>query len=104
MNDGTPITTLNFTKGNDGWDPFNTIVLSAANIKSDIGVKVFSLKNEVFIKDVKEKTSIKVYGMSGTLFKSFDIKSDQSFSLPTGIWLVNLQNSKGVKSLKIRTN
>ena len=104
LNDGTAITTLNFTKGNDGWDPFNSIVLSAGNIKYDVGTKVFSCKNEVFVKDVKEQTSIKVYGMSGTLIKSFDTKSDQSFSLPTGIWLVTLQNSKGLKSLKIRTN
>ena len=97
LNDGTAITTLNFTKGNDGWDPFNSIVLSAGNIKYDVGTKVFSFKNEVFVKDVKEQTSIKVYGMSGTLIKSFDTKSDQSFSLPTGIWLVTLQNSKGLK-------
>ncbi|WP_304344007.1 pectinesterase family protein [Chryseobacterium koreense] len=104
LNDGTSINTLNFTKGNDDWDPFSTIVLGTGSVKNDNGIKIFTSKNEVFIKDVKERTWIKVYGMSGILTKSFYTFQEKSFSLPTGIWMVTAENGKGLKSVKIRTN
>ncbi|WP_234108393.1 pectinesterase family protein [Chryseobacterium sp. R2A-55] len=104
LNDATAINTFNFTKGNDGWDPFSSIVLGTGNVKTDNGVWVFASENEVFIKEVKERTLVKVYGMGGNLIKSFSAYNETSFSLPTGIWVVNVENAKGLKSIKIRTN
>ena len=104
LNDGTVINTLNFTKGNDGWDPFAEITLAAGSVKTEIGTRAYSLKNEVFIREVKGETVVKVYTMSGTLFKTSVTSKDHSFSLPAGVWVVTLQNTKGIKNVKLRTN
>src|SRR5690606_15977962 len=104
LTDGTSITTLNFTKGNDGWDPFNDITLSTGVVKTDNGTAVYAVKNEVFVKAVKSETAVKVYTMSGLLYKTFNTSKDTNFTLPAGIWLVTLQNNKGTKSVKLRTN
>lgn len=103
LNDGTAINTFNFTKGNDGWDPFSTIVLGTGIVKADNGIKVFSSGSEVFIKNVDNHATVKVYGMAGNLFRSFGISGEKTFTLPPGIWVVTAQNIKGLKSVKIRT-
>lgn len=104
LTDGTPITTLNFTKGNDGWDPFNDITLSTGVVKTDNGTAVYAVKNEVFVRSVKGETVLKVYTMGGMLYKTFRTNSDTSFTMPAGIWLVTLQNPNGMKSVKIITH
>lgn len=104
LTDGTPINTFNFTKGNDAWDPFQELVLGTGNSKTDIGVRAFSINNEVFIKEVEGETVVNVYTMGGTLFNTFVTFGDRSFNLPAGVWLLTLKNPKGVKSVKLRTN
>ena len=104
LTDGTAITTLNFTKGNDGWDPFSETVLGSASVKPVLDTRVFSVRNTVYIDDVKNTTAVKVYAVNGSLMKSFAVSADSSFELPAGIWLIHLQNSKGTKSVKLRTD
>lgn len=102
LTDGTAITTFNFTKGNDGWDPFSETVLGTGSVKPVLDTKIFSVRNTVYIHNVKNTTAVKVYAINGTLMKSFALSADRSFELPAGIWLIHLQNSKGTKSVKLR--
>lgn len=102
LTDGTAIAPFNFTKGNDGWDPFSETVLATGSVKSSMGIRVFSDKNKVFIQDVKSNTDVKVYAMNGSLVKFLTASADRSFELPSGIWVINLQNEKGMKSVKLR--
>lgn len=101
LTDGTEITPFNFTKGNDNWDPFNTATLSTTNDYLKSSVNVFSSKNSIYIRNIKAKSEIKVYGMNGAITKTLTTTSDINFDLPTGIYLVTIQSSDGIKSVKV---
>jgi exo-poly-alpha-galacturonosidase len=101
LTDGTEITPFNFTKGNDNWDPFNIATLSTTNDYLKSSVNVFSSKNSIYIRNIKAKSEIKVYGMNGAITKTLTTTSDINFDLPTGIYLVTIQSSDGIKSVKV---
>ena len=101
LTDGTEIKPINFTKGNDGWDPFNLSTLGVKNPDSKTAVNVFASAKTVFISNVKANTEVKVYHMSGSLAKMFITKSDTKFDLPTGIFMITVQAEDGIKSVKV---
>lgn len=101
LTDGTAITPFNFTKGNDNWDPFNTATLTTTNDYLKSSVHIFSSKNSIYIRNIKAKSEIKVYGMNGAITKTLTTTSDINFELPTGIYLVTIQSNDGIKSVKI---
>ncbi|MDD3077933.1 MAG: pectinesterase family protein [Paludibacter sp.] len=97
--DETDITTFNFTKGSDNWDPIPTLIAAdpttgviSHNVPSTLTLSV--QKNSVSVTDVTLPTTIHVYGIDGTLQKSFNINSDTKFSLNSGLWIIELLNSK----------
>ncbi|MCP2038823.1 T9SS type A sorting domain-containing protein [Chryseobacterium sp. HSC-36S06] len=62
---------------------------------------VFSDKGQVYISKVVGDTKVNVYTANGQLVKSLNTKSDTNFALKTGVYIVNLQTDKGVKSQKV---
>lgn len=108
LNDGTTITTFNFTKGTDDWDPIPMLVnndtLNTNNFMATTAVNVFSHKNTVHVTNVNGATTINVYAINGSLVKSFVTSVDSKFLMQPGLWIVNIQAQDGVRTIKVLTN
>ena len=108
LNDGTAITTFNFTKGNDNWDPFPALIandlLSNPTFNPKSAVNVYSYKDTISVSNVKTSTNVFVYAINGSLAKTFKTDSDTNFTMKTGIWIVVVRAEDGQKSFKISTN
>lgn len=107
LSDGTAITTFNFTKGTDNWDPFAELIandtLGTSNVSKTTSVKVFANNENVIISNVKSNTMVKIYNMTGSLVKSFTTARDTSINLSKGIWIVTISANDGQKSVKLIT-
>ncbi|HSD08857.1 hypothetical protein, partial [Flavobacterium sp.] len=108
LTDGTAITTLNFTKGSDGWDPFPQLItndpsLGIKKYQPQSAVNVFGSKNKIAVSNVKSKSQVLVYAITGALVKSFEIDSDTNFDMKSGIWIVVVQAEDGQKAVKVMT-
>ena len=108
LSDNSPITTFNFTQGNDGWDPFPQLiandVLSSGNFISNSSIKAFAYSNIISILNVTSETKVDVYALNGSLVKSMVIDSDIHFDMNHGIWIVVVKSNEGYKSFKLFTN
>lgn len=107
LTDETAITTLNFTKGSDGWDPIPQLVssdpLGIKNYQANSAVNVYAYKNNIVVSNVKSTTKVFVYGLNGSLVKSFETNSDTNFNLNGGVWIVLVKDADGQKSVKLMT-
>ncbi len=109
LTDGTAITTLNFTKGTDGWDPIPALIARDPNTgvftpQPLSFVKVWANDKTIFVSNVTGKTTIKVFNTVGQLFKTVQTSSDMSFLAPgEGIWLVSVTAPDGEVSNKVFT-
>lgn len=107
LNDGTPISTFNFTKGTDSWDPFPTLIaedaLGVGEHIAGADVNVFAYRNNIKIADVKSATAIKVYALNGAVVKSFTANEDMEFTMPPGLWIVVAKSAEGQSSYKLIT-
>ncbi|MBK0369893.1 pectinesterase family protein [Flavobacterium agrisoli] len=106
--DGTEITTLNFTQGNDGWDPFDSLiaadVLGTKSYQPTTQVQVYALKNRIVVSNVKEATTVTLYNLSGALVKTITTFSDTEFEFKKGIWIAVINAPDGQKSVKLITH
>ncbi len=107
LNDGTAITTFNFTKGNDNWDPFPQLIAEDAldidSFENNPSVKVYSYKNNIEISNVKSNTQINVFSINGSLVKSFETDFNTNFNMEPGIWIIIVKTIEGKQSFKIAT-
>ncbi|MGE4288642.1 MAG: pectinesterase family protein [Salinivirgaceae bacterium] len=108
LTDGTEITTFNFTKGTDNWDPIPALV--AADITDAIPqviakskVNVYAYQNQVFVTGIQQMTTIKVYDVCGKLVKSIKVQDDTSFMMEKGFWIVQVNDGKTKKAVKLIT-
>ena len=106
LSDGTEITTFNFTKGTDNWDPINTLKSNDINAsvslqKKDDFVRIFSVGSKVFISNVKNPSKIKIYSVNGSLSFVKEISGDDEISLDKGLWIVNVVNNESIKTAKV---
>jgi pectin methylesterase-like acyl-CoA thioesterase len=105
LTDGTPITTFNFTKGTDNWDPFPTLIANdALGIDSIDEVKrifVYSFESTLYITNVTIDTKVSIYATDGRLVQSFDVTNDTKVNLKPGLWIVKTQSDLGEKAIKI---
>ncbi len=105
LNDGTEITTFNFTKGNDDWDPIPYLiendVETGININRPNGdLSLTQFGNEIQISGIDSLTNISIYGIDGALNTSFTVNNDTRFILNKGFWIVNAYNPEGRFVLK----
>ena len=110
LTDGTDITTFNFTKGTDNWDPLPELIASdnnnqesIARFTSESSVDVYSYGNRIYITNVKSGTMINIYSINGMLVKSFETNEAVNFSMIKGIWIVKVNASDGQKAVKVVT-
>jgi exo-poly-alpha-galacturonosidase len=109
LTDATPITTLNFTKGPDNWDPISQLIandtsLATKSFEANVTANVYAFKNNVIVNNVKSNTAISIYGLNGVLVKSLETKLDTMFTMPTGIWVVTVKDNQGQNTVKIITH
>lgn len=107
LTDGTAITTLNFTKGSDGWNPIPQLItndtLGVKNYQANSSVNVFAFKDTIVVSNVKSNTNVSVYSMNGSLIKSFKTDVDTNFNLNKGIYIVLVKDKEGQKAVKLMT-
>ena len=103
LTDGTAITTFNFTKGNDDWDPINELNTLSSNslnlIENKIKVRAFN--NQVYISNINSDSKVRVYSITGALIKSLETKKDVNFTIKNGLWIIAVENIDGKKITKI---
>lgn len=107
LNDGTPISTFNFTKGTDNWDPFPNLIANDLNVNDysqESSVKIIAHKDTISISNVKGATTVKVFSMTGALAKTVKTDVSAKFEMPTGVWIVTVKSIDGNKSVKVITN
>ncbi|EJL66902.1 hypothetical protein [Flavobacterium sp. CF136] len=108
LTDGTAITTFNFTKGSDNWDPLPQLIsnenLGVKDNTPTSAVNVFGYKNRIAISNVKSETSVAVYSITGAKVKSFKTNQDVDFESQNGVWIVIIKAADGQKSVKIITH
>lgn len=107
LNDGTPISTFNFTKGNDNWDPFPNLIsndLSTNHYSQESSMQVFAHKDTISISNVNGATTIKVFNLAGSLAKTVKTDVATKFEMPSGVWIVTVKSVDGNKSVKVITN
>jgi exo-poly-alpha-galacturonosidase len=111
LSDATPITTFNFTKGTDNWDPLPALMAADASsiftgmLKQAVSsVQVRAQGNKIYVSNVKPDTRIDVYGVDGSMIKSFKTNVDTNFSVNNGIWVIRAQSAEGSKIAKIIIN
>jgi exo-poly-alpha-galacturonosidase len=106
LNDGTPISTFNFTQGNDNWDPFSILIANDVLGNQSFttsNANIWAYEDTISISNINQASSVKVYSMNGKLVKSFHTISDINFNMPNGIWIVLINSSEGSKSVKVIT-
>ncbi|MDO9153270.1 MAG: hypothetical protein Q7U47_06120 [Paludibacter sp.] len=100
--DATPISTFNFTKGTDNWDPIPSLILTkVGNPKQESSVQIKGYRGSIFVSNVKSATTINVYGLDGTLIQNKVIKTDADFEIGKGLWIVKAIAADGNKAAKI---
>jgi len=110
LTDGTDITTFNFTKGTDNWDPIpdliaaDTDVATGSTVQSSSSVQIVATGNKLFISHVTANTRIEIYSLDGLLAGSHKTDVDTSFSIDKGIWIVKVNSTEGNKVVKVLTN
>jgi len=106
LTDGTAITTFNFTKGTDNWDPIPSLVASetpnAVSIpQSFSSVQVYANGSKLFITNVTSNTRIDIYGLDGLLVVTRNTSVDTDFTISKGVWIVKVNSADGTKVLKV---
>ena len=103
LTDGTAITTFNFTKGSDDWDPINelnTLSSNSLDLKES-SIKVRAFNNNIYISNIKSDSKVRVYSITGALIKSLDTKKDINFTIKNGLWIIAVENRDGKKITKV---
>lgn len=104
--DGTPISTFNFTKGNDNWDPIaelNSLGIDGV-FKSSSNVNIKGYGGKIYVSNVKSNTQVKIFDIKGALVKTVKTKTDTNFDFNNGIWVVTVKDTDGQKVLKLITH
>ncbi|WP_130733799.1 pectinesterase family protein [Flavobacterium sp. J27] len=107
LNDGTEITTFNFTKGNDDWDPFPQLIaddlLGNTSFGQNTTIHVSSFKNLIKLTNINAPTNVKIYALNGALIQSFETNSDTQIEMNQGIWIVLVKDGTNHQSFKVIT-
>ncbi|MFA5330517.1 MAG: pectinesterase family protein [Prolixibacteraceae bacterium] len=106
LTDATEITTFNFTKGTDNWDPIpdliaNDIPDGVSVVQPESDVHVYALRDRIYVSGIQSKTRVNVYSITGSLVKTLDTTTDTNFNFMNGLWIVKLNSAQGEKAVKV---
>jgi hypothetical protein len=75
------------------------------NFNSITSLDIFSIKNQLYVKNINSDTVISVYNLTGALVKTISTSKDIDFQMETnGFYVVNVANADGQKSVKVSVN
>lgn len=108
LTDGTEITTFNFTKGNDGWDPLPRLIqqdetVGVQPVLPQSAVQVHAYADRIYISQVSAPTLVQVYSINGRLMSSRKTNHDIDFNYESGLWIVHVQAPDGIRTVKVVT-
>lgn len=95
--DGTKISLYNFTKGNDGWDPFKDNKTSVRQASDMPFLSYSTARGRLRIDPVKEDTLVQIYSIDGrelyaqTLHKG----CEKQWIMPQGVYVVKADSKRG---------
>ena len=104
---GTDITTFNFTKGSDDWDPISALIQGDKETGIDLqsenetGIIVYGGFKKLHISNVSVPTLVKVFNLNGVLLQVHELNSDTTFPAKSGVCIVQVINPKGIEASKV---
>jgi len=105
LTDGTDITTFNFTKGSDNWDPIPDLIsgeaLGVDSFYPTSSVRVVAFGGKIYFSNIISETKINIYSITGSLIKSLQINSDTNFDIKNGILFISVSDAEGKKIVKL---
>lgn len=102
LKDGTEALPEEFTKGNDGWNPIEVLVLDVIHPTEKTNeVLVKGYNGRVYISNVKSHTKIEVYSMTGAVVKTLSADTDLSIQINSGIYIIKVKDADGDKVVKV---
>lgn len=105
LKDGTEITTLNFTKGSDGWNPIKALADIETSISTplteDTFVRIYAEGSELYVDGFTSQATVQVYAPNGILAKSLKASSAVQMTLPQGLWIVKVMTNEGMRIAKV---
>ncbi|MFV0391020.1 MAG: pectinesterase family protein [Paludibacteraceae bacterium] len=105
LTDNTDITTYNFTKGTDTWDPIPMLIAvdttTGVQVPEQSNILIRTLGNRLFVSNVNRATLIQVYGVDGKQIMNENIEKDTDFHLMSGCWIVKTTSAEERKTAKI---
>ncbi len=102
LTDGTPITTFNFTKGTDNWDPIPSLIISSVKkASSNVSFTVTNFNNGVFVSDLKPNTMVSIYATDGRMLQSRVVNTNNYFETGKGLWMVKVSSEEGSRVVKV---
>ncbi|MFA5046449.1 MAG: pectinesterase family protein, partial [Paludibacter sp.] len=105
LTDATNISTFNFTKGTDNWDPIPALIsndpVTGIIAAQSSSVKIYTIADKLFVSNVKSDTGIVVFGVDGLLYKTLETKVDTNLTLNKGLWIVRVNDADGNKTVKV---
>lgn len=78
-------------------------LLSSDDFKTGTAVNVTSAKDRIYVSNVRSKTQVDIYSLTGALVKSFETSTDTDFQFKTGLWIATVKAEDGQKSVKLVT-
>ena len=108
LNDGTAITPFNFTKGDDGWDPFPALIAaeptSVRQPAAISAVNLYGAGDRIFVRNVQGPTTVSVYSLNGALVHRITVDTDRNFAVNSGFWIVTADAPDGRKTARVYTH
>lgn len=106
LTDGTQITTFNFTKGTDSWDPIPSLqaidgTVNSVNSPALSGVKVIAGNSSILISNILHPATVTVYSANGYQILSVQISGNTQLPVARGLWLVKVQTAQGNSTSKV---
>lgn len=108
LTDATAITTFNFTKGADNWDPIpslialeNTGVATQVNNNSLTKLNIGASENTIFVNGLSSQANIRIYSLDGSLIKTTQAGANASIDSAKGVWIVKVQSAQGQTVAKV---
>lgn len=101
--DGTKISLYNFTKGNDGWDPFKDNKTSVRQASDMPFLSYSTARGKLRIDPVKEDTLVQIYSIDGRQLYSQVLHngSGDEWIMPSGLYIVKAESKQGKLIQKI---
>lgn len=99
--DGTPITLYNFTKGTDGWNPFDADTY-LPQTDSPLGVSVSVCNSSLLLDNITAPTEVYVYAIDGRTVAATSVVASASIPLSAGIYILLLRQGEQMQTKKIR--